>query len=264
MFQPAVPLSGLVGWEFLQRTRETQQAAFNASAQITRNVEYFEENIGKITSAEELVNDRQLLEVALGAFGLDEDINSKFLIQKVLSDGTLDPDALANRFSDKRYYDMSKAFGFDLTPTNLNLSTFATDITSAYKERQFEIAVGNVNNTMRLAMSLDRELGKIADKNSTDDSRWFQVMGNPPVREVFETALNLPSAFGALNLDQQLSGFRDALSARFGNAEISQFTDATKRQELIDRFIVQAEIQSFSTAGLSSGNIALSLLQGGF
>ncbi len=76
-FQPVVPLGGYAGWAFLNRTQTAQQSAFDESATIVRQTSYFEENIGNITTAEDLVNDRRLLEVALGAFGLDEDINNK-------------------------------------------------------------------------------------------------------------------------------------------------------------------------------------------
>ena len=66
-FQPVIPAGGYAGWTFLNRTREVQQSAFEASPQISRDVAAFEERIGSITSAEELVGDRQLLRVALGA-----------------------------------------------------------------------------------------------------------------------------------------------------------------------------------------------------
>ena len=75
-FQPIVPLTGYVGWRFLQNTLERQQETFNQSSQVQRDTTYFRENIGKIQTAEELVNDRRLLSVALGAYGLDEDINN--------------------------------------------------------------------------------------------------------------------------------------------------------------------------------------------
>lgn len=110
MFQPVLPLSGLPGWVLLNRTLESQTQAFNASPQIVRDTDYFVENIANVRSAEDLVSDRRLLTVALGAFGLDEDINNRALIQKVLEDGTADPASLANRLADDRYARFSEAF----------------------------------------------------------------------------------------------------------------------------------------------------------
>ena len=261
-YQPVVPLGGLAGWTFLTRTRDAQQEAFNSSVALQRNTDYFRENIASIQTAEQLVNDRQLLEVALGAFGLGEDINSKFFLQKVLDDGTIDPAALANRLSDKRYEQFSEAFGFgNFSTPNTGLSTFADDIIERYQTQQFEEAVGETDNDMRLALSLDRALDEILAEDTTDDGLWFLVMGQPPVRQVFETALNLPTSIGALDLDQQLSGFREKLSSRFGNPEISQFSDPAKREELLRLFLAQSEIQNIGT-GFTASSAALTLLQG--
>ncbi len=262
-FQPVIPLGGYAGWSFLQRTRETQQQAFEASPQLARNVAYFEENIGAVQTAEELVRDRRLLSVALGAFGLDDDINNKYFLQKVLEDGTLDPAALSNRLSDKRYLAFAEAFGFgDFDTPRTVLSDFPAEITSAYKERQFEIAIGNQDQNMRLAMSLERSLTEIASKDTTDNGRWYSVMGEPPLRTVFETALGLPASVGALNLDQQLTTFRDKARARFGDAEVAQFADPAKREDLVRLFLLRAGA-SASVAGTSPQSAALTLLQSG-
>lgn len=260
-FQPVIPFGGMAGWAFLQRTRANQQDAFQKSPVIQRDTEYFAENIGKITSAQELVDDYRLLKVALGAFGLDEDIGSKFFIKKVLEEGSVDPDSLANKMTDKRYLELSKALGFgDFSVANTQLSDFPEKILDAYANRQFEIAVGEQDDDLRLSMSLERDLGPILEKNTTADGRWFSVMGNPPLRKVFETALGLPSSIGALDLDLQLSSFRTRAKAVFGNGEIIQFSDPEKRAELTRTFLVRAQLDNVS-GGLSSASIALTLLQ---
>ncbi len=64
-FQPVIPLPGLSGWRFLQRTMEAQSDVFDRRPDLSRDTAYFEANIGKINSAEDLVADRRLLRVAL-------------------------------------------------------------------------------------------------------------------------------------------------------------------------------------------------------
>lgn len=260
-FQPVIPVGGFAGWSFLNRTREVQQHAFEKSEVMTRNVSYFTENISAVTSAEDLIADRRLLQVALGAYDLDDDINNKYFLQKVLDDGTLEAGALGNRLSDKRYFEFSKAFGFgDFDTPRTVLSDFPAEITDAYKTKQFEIAVGNQDQNMRLAMGLDRALEEITSKDTTDNGRWYLVMGQPPVREVFEAALGLPSSVGALDLDQQLTVFREKASARFGDGEVSQFSDPEKREELVRLFLIRADIQGSSRVP-SGASAALTLLQ---
>lgn len=258
-FQPVLPMTGFAGWSFLTRTREAQQKVFEQGSQMVRDTAYFKQKIGGIETAEQLVADRRLLKVALGAFGLDQDIDSRYYVRKVLQEGTLDSKALANRLSDKRYQDMARAFGFDLNPPRTKDSGFGDTIVTAYKTRQFEVAVGEQSTEMRLALGFARDLGSIVKRQTTDDGRWYGVMGNTPVRKVFETALGLPASFGKLDLDLQLQGFRDAAERAFGDGEVAQFSDPEVQDKLIRLFLVRTEAaQSAQTA---KGQLALSLLQ---
>ncbi len=247
MFQPVVPFGGYAGWAFLTRTLEKQRETFANASGIQRDTAYFRKHIGKINSAAELVNDRTLLKVALGAFGLDDDINSKAFIQKILEEGTLSPKALANRLPDKRYLELSKAFGFgDLAVPRNKISDFPKEITALYETRQFEIAVGKQNADMRLALSLERDLAEISGKNNSENTKWYEIMGRPPLRKVFETAFGLPSSFAAIDLDTQLKTFRARAEQAFGNSDISRFSDSSEREKLIRLFLLRADLQTQS------------------
>ena len=260
-FSPALPLSGYAGWAFLKRTQQSQQASFNASAQNKRDEDYFRAKIGSISTAEQLVNDRKLLKVALGAFGLDNDINNKFFIQKVLSDGTLSTKALSSKLADKQYEKFSAAFGFgDFAIPNTKMSDFADKIITAYRTRQFESAVGDQNNDLRLAMNIEREMPGIAGKTtSSENSKWYSVMGNTALRTVFQTALGLPSSTATLDIDQQLTIFKSRTQAQFGNENVSQFTDKAAMDKLIKKFLTRSE----ATAQSGVNNPALTLLSQG-
>ena len=65
-FAPVIPFSGLQGWMYLEKTYDRQLEIYSQQAQLQRDVDYFKEKIGSISSAEELVSDRRLREVALG------------------------------------------------------------------------------------------------------------------------------------------------------------------------------------------------------
>lgn len=260
-FQPVIPLGGMAGWAFLQRTQEAQKAAFEKSPAVQRDTDYFRAQIGTIDTAEELVSDYRLLKVALGAFGLDDDIGNKAFIEKVLGEGTLNPDAFAHKLADKRYLEFSKAFGFgDFATPRSQISDFPDKIITAFNDRRFEIAVGAQREEMRFSLGLERELAAITGKDTSADGMWFSVMGNPPLRRVFETALGLPTGFAALDLDQQLVQFRDKAKAAFGDGEVAQFSDPEKREELNRLFLVKSEVNQLG-AGLSPGAIVLTLLQ---
>lgn len=262
-FVPFVPMSGQAGWAFLQRTRDAQQTAFESQPRIQRNIAEFEKKIASVTSAAELVKDRNLMEVTLGAFGLDDDVNNRFLIEKVLSSDTLDRSSLVNRFADKRYLSLSRAFGFgDAGGARTADEGFASRIVDAYRTRQFEIAAGEVDPDMRLALGFSRDVAEIASRQSlSNDGMWFTIMSNPPVRRVFESALSLPKSFGALDLDQQLGEFKSRSRQRFGTDDVTTLSQSDKSAEIVDKFLVRSQIDAISTAGFSGASIALALLQ---
>ncbi|MEE4318045.1 MAG: DUF1217 domain-containing protein [Erythrobacter sp.] len=259
-FQPVVPLPGLGGWRFLQRTIDTQQETFVRAPRISRDIAYFEAEIGKVRSAEALVGDRRLLTVALGAFGLQDDIQNRFFIRKVLEEGTLRPDALANKLTDPRYKDMAAAFGFgDFDVPRTALSDFGAEIVARYREQEFERAVGAQNESMRLALFAKRELAALAGSQESDNARWFRVMGTPPLRRVFETALGMPAAFGQLDIDRQLDEFRDRSRRVLGSAEVADFASEGARERLIQQFLLRGQDSTGQVPGPAS--IALTLLQ---
>lgn len=258
-FQPYVPTGGLAGWRFLQNTVETQRTAHGEGAVLARDLAYFEEKIGDVRTAEDLVGDFRLLSVALGAFGLSDDINSKFLIKRVLEEGTIEPDALANRLADKRYRDLSRAFGFgDFPVPNTAISGFADRIADRYKEQRFELDMGRTNETMRLALTAQRELPALGGDDTSNRTKWFNLMGTPPVRKVMETALNLPTSIATLQIDKQLDVFLDRAESIFGTSDLSELASGDRLDRVLDRFT--ALDQSANSAPVSSP--ALVLLRG--
>jgi Protein of unknown function (DUF1217) len=266
-FAPVLPFTGITGWAFLERTQARQKSTFDASPALKRDEAYFREKIGGITTAEALVKDRRLLTVALGAFGLDGDINNRFYIRKVLEEGTLKTDSLANKLADKQYAAMSAAFGFDLATPRTQISTFADKIVAAWKQRGFETAVGVQNNDMRLALNARRELAVIAGKTMSDNVKWLTVLGSPPLRQFFERALNLPQSFVAVDLDRQVATLRLRTEKALGNGEIAQFSDPARVDKMIRRFMSQSDIAGSAAGGaptvFSGASAAVQLLQMG-
>lgn len=260
-FSPAVPASGIVGWRFLQRSYDSQLSAMKETPQFARLAAHFLEKIGQIASARELVADRQLLEVALGAFGLEGDIDNRFFVQKILEDGTSADDALANRLSDKRYRAFSDAFGFGPAAVRrTGLPLLMEKVVDRFQSQAFEVSVGEQNEDLRIALYADRELTEIASSTNSETTKWLSVLGLPPLRNMFETAFGLPPSFASVDLDKQIEIFQDRLKRLTGSAEIGQFTDPKSREEITNQFLARSQINALST-GISSASIALSLLQ---
>jgi hypothetical protein len=260
-FNPVIPAGGFVGWSFLNRTLAKQQAQFNAQPRLTRDEDYFRAKIGGINTAEQLVNDPRLMRVALGAFGLDGDVQNKAFIQKILEGGTLTTDALANRLANKQYRKLSAAFGFgDFSTPRNKISDFPEKILSAYRERQFEVAVGEQDSGMRLALNLRRELPLLATESGSDTSKWFSILGDKPLRQVFETTFGLPASFGAIDVDKQVEILQSRVASTFGESSVSQFADPAKVEDLVRKYLARSDLQALGAAS-SPAQAALTLLQ---
>lgn len=257
-FSPVIPLSDYQGWTFLNRTIEAQRTAFRSDPGINRATETFRERIASVRTAQDLVADRQLLDVALTAFGLGADLDARAFIQKVLDEGTLAEGAFANRLADKRYAALARTFGFGDLGARTGLPDFAAEITARFEARRFEAAVGEKDNRMRQALNLGQGMSDIFATVSSSDARWFAVMGDLPIRSVFEGALGLPSGLGRLDLDQQLDTFKARFSDVFGTEDLTVINDPAEKEKLIRLYLLRSDVAAGAAVG--PGAIALQLL----
>lgn len=258
-FSPVIPLGGYQGWTFLNRTLEAQRSAFLADPAIKRATAAFESRIAQVRTASDLVADRQLLDVALTAFGLEADIDARAFIEKVLAEGTLKDGAFATRLADKRYAALARTFGFGDQGPRTGRPGFADEITARFEARRFEAAVGEVDDNLRRALNLGSGLADIFATVTSPDARWFAVMGDLPLRSVFEGALGLPRGIGKLDLDLQLETFKTRFADIFGSEDLSVLTDRAEQERLVRLYLVRAD--AATGASTSPGAVALQLLR---
>lgn len=261
-FTPLVPLGGLAGFNLLNRTLGRQTELFNADPALQRDTDFFEQTIGSVQTAEQLVSDRRLLRVALGAFGLQDDIDSRAFVRAVLEQGTENEASLANRLSDTRYRRFADAFGFaDAEGPRTRDPGFAAQIIDQFRRREFEAAVGEQDASLRLALNADRELVDLAAAEGTDNALWFRILGTPPLRRVFEVGLGLPQSFAQVDIDRQLDEIRSRAARQLGIESPRDLLDDDRREALVRQFLLRDQLSSVGF--LSSQSIALSLLQAG-
>ena len=258
---PAIPLGGLAGFRFLERTYDRQFATFNASPDIDREVSYFLEKAGTVTSVDELMSDRRLVRVVLGAFGLDGDIDKGAFIRKVIEEGTLDRRDFANRLVEPAYREMSAFLGFGNLGGTLGLESTRNEIVSRYRERQFELAVGEIDLDLRLSLNFRREAGRIAETIPDDKTAWLRFLGSPPLREVVETAFNLPQEFAQIDIDQQVEELEKRSNKLLGTSSPQAFLDPSNLTKLVDRFLLLSQVNSGAVGPGVRGATALTLLQ---
>lgn len=260
-FQPSVPLGGIGGWKLLQRTEASQREVFAKSPDLARELQYFRDNIAAADTAEALVSDRRLLRVALGAFGLEDEIDKGAFIRKALEGGSTS-DSFAGRLVDPKWKRFSKAFGYgDLAGTRVGFGTFPDTIAAAYETQRFETAVGDSDENLRLALYFRREISRHANGAEPDGYTWFEALGDTPLRTVLEKALGLPSSFGQLDIDRQRDEMRSRLDDLVGDSSLAVFNDPEAVEKVITRYLARAEAENGPNAS-TPGYGALTLLQG--
>ena len=258
-YAPAIPLSGVAGLQFLDRTYEAQSSAYAQSGYIQRLTDGFTEKVSSIETAQDLVADRELLQVALGAFGLEDEISKKAFLRKVLEEGS-GSDSFAGRLADSRFSDFSQAFGFgDAGGVRTGDPGFAKSITDAFLERSFETRVGDTDDSLRLALNFRREMETIANGASVEAAGWYEVLGQIPLRTVFEGAFQLGSSFSQLSIDRQVEELEERTQGLIGTSSPAGFADPDAREALISRYLA-LEGTGTSTSATST---ALQILSGG-
>lgn len=263
-FSPIVPLGGLAGFRFIERSFDRQFAVFQQSPEIQRDIARFEAEAGSVETVEDLMADRRLLRVVLGAFGLDEDLDKRAFIRKVIEEGTNDPQAFANRLADPAYRELSETLGFGNFGNRLILGSVQETLLEQYKLRQFERAVGEQDVDLRLAMNFRREIAEIAESDAADTAGWFRVLGSRPLRRVVELGFGLPSQFGLIDIDQQANELSRIARERYGSESPQVFADSEVVEDMLQRFLVRAQIEAGPSAqSQATTSTAVQILQAG-
>lgn len=253
-FSAALPLTGLAGFRFLERTQEAQQAVHDNSADVKRNIEYFAENIASIKTADDLLADRRLATVALGAFGLGDELYKKAFVSRILTEGVERSDTLGSRLNNQAYIDMTEAFRFDRSgfPTT-GSPDLRDEIISKYLSQSFEIAVGEQDTSLRLALDFKRRAPDNVDRS------WYAYLGDSPMRSVLETALNIPTEAAGIDVDKQVELFEKQAQKILGTRDVQDFTDPAILDKIISRFLIIDQAQNGPSAS-TRGATAVTLL----
>jgi len=79
---------------------------------VDRDTKYYLENITKVKSIDEFVNNDRLFRYAMKAHGLEEMTYAKAFMVKALKEGVASADSFANKLTDKRYAEFVTSFNF--------------------------------------------------------------------------------------------------------------------------------------------------------
>lgn len=244
-------LPSIVSYSVFQRSLESTDTSQSLLTPVDeREAEYFRENIPNVESPEELLSDFRLYTFALRAFNMDDQVNSRAIVQKSLEEGVTDQESFANQWADKRFLEMAQVFGFaELGTENVQSEAFADFVIDRYNVVTREVRAGEENPAVRLAAYFERNAGGI--------NNWYDVIASSPLRDVVFTALNVPPAI----LNQGAENVANFLETRY---DVEDFKDPDQVGELINRYLVNYDINSPSALPTNTRfSAALTLLTSG-
>ena len=199
---------------------------------------YYQANIGKVKSVNDLLGNYRLLSYALSAYGLGDQVNNKALVRKVLQQGASSPGALANRLPNVAWKAFAKAFNFSATgagaPTSPASVTMAV---SGFVEQQLEVDEGSTNVGVQLALYFKR----IAPTTSNG----YNVLADKNLLQVAQTIFNLPPTANASLIDKQATQLEKLMP-------VSDLKDPVKLARLTARFTAAYDAKYGPESGATS------------
>ncbi|MFN4183312.1 MAG: DUF1217 domain-containing protein [Hyphomonas sp.] len=259
-FQPVVPLSGIGGWKFLQATYDKQLQSYTNSPQVRNDRDYMIEKFSQPISVDDFLKDSRLVRATMTAFDLSGEEWKKGYIKKVLQEVNDPSSTFLARLNNPKY----TAFANALKPVNDKISLEEDDIAAMavrFEAISFEIAVGEVDDTMRLSLNYKSEISAIVGSGAKEDTIAYRLMADIPTYTVVKAALNLPSDISKLPVERQAEMIKSGLKKALGVSKLSDIASP----ELVDRMIVRYHAMksiSEGAASYSPASAALTILGG--
>lgn len=200
---------------------------------VARETAYYLENIGNVKSIDDFLSDDRLFKYAMKAFGLKDMDYAKAFMRKALTEGVEDEKSFANKLADPRYREFVEAFNFVRYGEETTTLTRAREGTvDRYMRQTLEETAGTQNEGVRLALYFSR---KAQDVDSV-----FEILGDRALAQVVQTALGLPAAAMAGNIDKLAATISDRI-------DLEDFKDPAKLEAFIQRFTTMWEVSNPST-----------------
>lgn len=221
--------------DYMIVARDTAKASDRVRRQpeVAREADYYLSRIGKIKDANEFVADQRLLTIAMTAFGLKDMAYAKAFVRKLLTEGTDDAAAFANRLADKRYLELAKTFDFKrYGPATTAFGAAQKGVVDKFIRQTLETQAGTNNEGVRLALYFSR--------NAPNLESVTEVLADKAMTQVVRTALALPETFSLLSIDKQISVLEQRL-------DVSDLKSPDKLKKFIERFSALWDVGRVST-----------------
>ena len=207
--------------------------------------QYFQKNIGTVTSAQELIDNPRLFDYAMSAFGLSDMTYAKGLMEKVLQQGVTSSTALANTLNNQNIRAFAKAFDFaDNGSTTTSSASLVDQVVNKYVENSLEVSQGQQDPGVQLALYFQA--------NAPNITSVYGILADKSLLTVVQTALGISPMTGLEPIDTQAQMLESKLN-------LSDFQNPTKLRNFIERFAAEYDANNNSSGIAAGGSTSTTL-----
>lgn len=225
-------MSSSLALTLLDATESQVKTQIQNDPATARAIANFQKEAGSITSAKDFVNNYDVYSFVMGAFGLQDLMFGKAMVQQILESDSTQPGSLVNQMADSRITDLYNTLGFTGGGTaNANLSSadWQNAMIQRYVDQQYISGEADQNATVGTALTFRQEAPNV--------QTWYDILKNQDMTTFMYTVLGMPQSMASMDLTQQVA----ILSKKF---DITTLQDPTVVSNLVKKYAIMSDAQN--------------------
>ncbi|MCQ1834163.1 DUF1217 domain-containing protein [Neorhizobium galegae] len=182
-------VSTYLTFDLVNRDMQKSLKTIAGQTMVVNDTKYYQENIGKIKTVDEFLDNYRLYSYAMQAHGLDDMIYAKAFMKQVLESDLSDDNSFANRLTDDRYQNIAAAFNFGVS----NGEGAAAQSNGQMEELfdTYDQTIAAQNDTLEADTRYFKAmLGETGNITNVD-----QLLANPRLRDYVFTAYGIDTEY---------------------------------------------------------------------
>ncbi len=229
------------GWAVLQKDSAAIEKTYAATGSDANDIAHFKSVAASITTPDALLKDYRALSFVTTAYGLGSEVDQTAILKKLMTQDPTSSSSLAQQLADPAYLKFATAMS-NWSPPPFSTQAGIDRVVAGYQESSFETSIGQDNTALQEATYFSRNMAGVTQLS--------QIMADKPLLDVVTTALGIPSAFGALDYDQQVA----ILTPR---VDMTQFATPDGIAKFVQKYLAMDQINQGQSSSASSQIVSL-------
>lgn len=217
-------MSPILAFGLINRERDLFETGIKKDPVSSREIASFREKIGTIKTVEDLTADFEVFSFVMKAYGFEDLVYGKAMMQRILVTDPNEKSSLAARMNSGAFKEMTRELGFAAdgsAPEKFAHSTWVDGMVERYVDQRLIDTQSDVSPAVGNALHFQSKAVGIKS--------WYDVLGDKRLSEFMRTALGLPEDIAAGDVDAQAELFARKM-------DITDLQDPAKVEKLIARY----------------------------